>query len=90
MVVVVVVCLLALRDLLVALSLRIPPASSFQVGPPRVGRAHGEHRQQSFQVVALAPGTRRQARVAHQGLEPVTTRSTFEFVEGHGLLISTK
>jgi hypothetical protein len=78
--VVMVVCLLVFRDLLVALSLRIPLAGSFQVGPSRVCRAHSEHRQESFEVMALARGTRRRTRVAHQRFETVSAGSTFEFV----------
>jgi hypothetical protein len=78
--IVMVVCLLVFRNLLVALSLRIPLAGSFQVGTSRVYRAHGKHRQESFEVMALARGTRRQACVAHQGLETVSAGSTFEFV----------
>jgi hypothetical protein len=77
---VMVVCLLVFRNLLVTLRLRVPLAGSFQVGPSSVWRAHRKHRQKSFEVMALARGTRRRTRVAHQRLETVSAGSTFEFV----------
>ena len=87
--IVMVVCLLLFGDLLVALSLCVSSAGPVQIGPPRVFRAHGKHRQESFEVMTLARRTRRRARVAHQGFEYVTTGSTFEFVERQfGLFVS--